>query len=264
VGTAKRRTRTRLTPLGKAVVGILAATAVVVLVRWPWGSDANQAAGRPTHPPSARATSGPVTSPPACIYGDAVTDHAGYGTWDRTVLDTEFRLPRPYRPPDLVPISQAGFDRDLLVRSMALHDLIALRQAAAAAGHPLDVVAAYRSYQEQADLFERRQEQFGYDRSLDKTARPGHSEHQLGTAVDFKTFGAADVTRSWGSEPTGQWMSRNSYRYGFVLSYPDGRRSVTCYPYEPWHFRYIGPDLAAQFHGSGLTLREFLWRLNHS
>jgi D-alanyl-D-alanine carboxypeptidase len=58
-------------------------------------------------------------------------------------------------------------------------------------------------------------------------------------------------------------MSRNAYRYGFILSYPDGRRDKTCYPYEPWHFRYVGPELARPVQASGLTLREYLWRLNH-
>jgi D-alanyl-D-alanine carboxypeptidase len=143
-------------------------------------------------------------------------------------------------------------------------DLAELRTAAAQAGHPVEVLAAYRSFEEQRALFEERKEQLGYDRSLDKTARAGHSEHQLGTAVDFKTAGAADVTQAWGDEPTGRWMAQNAHRFGFVLSYPEGRRDVTCYPYEPWHFRYVGRDLALQVRRSGLTLRQYLWELSEA
>jgi D-alanyl-D-alanine carboxypeptidase len=260
---ASRRTRTRLTPLGKVVVTLLAAGLAVILVRMASGGEPAPAPGGASPSPGAFVSNPDGPPLPACIYGDLAADHRGYDQWNRTLLDTEFRVPRGYVPPDLVPVSEAGFSEDFLVREIVVADLKALREAAVAAGHPLDVVAAYRSWQQQADLFQRRQDEFGYQGSLDRTARAGHSEHQLGTVVDFKSLGAADVTQSWGSGPTGRWMSRNAHRYGFVLSYPDGRRSVTCYPYEPWHFRYLGRDLAARAHASGRTLREFLWGLNH-
>jgi len=65
---------------------------------------------------------------------------------------------------------------------------------------------------------------------------------------------------AWGDSPTGTWMAESSWRYGFVLSYPKGGLDATCYRYEPWHFRYVGPKLAEKVHLSGLTLREYLWR----
>jgi D-alanyl-D-alanine carboxypeptidase len=260
------RTRTRLTPFGKAVVVVLAAAAVLGLIRWGLAGTGVEpvAKGGPaagsSSLPLPRTSGSPL---PQCIYGDIAADHTGYDQWNRTLLDTSLRIPKTYVPPDLVPVSEAGFARDLRIRSLAIVDLAALRQAAAKAGHPVDVVATYRSYNEQAQLFDQRKQQFGYDRSLDKTARAGHSEHQLGTVVDFKTFGASDVTQSWGSEPAGRWMAQNAYRYGFILSYPNSERDRTCYPYEPWHFRYLGRAMAADVHRSGLTLREYLWRLNH-
>ena len=56
-----------------------------------------------------------------------------------------------------------------------------------------------------------------------------------------------------------QWLMENSYKYGFVLRYPEGLTDVTGYYYEPWHFRYIGVNLATQYHESGMeTLDEFL------
>ena len=83
----------------------------------------------------------------------------------------------------------------------------------------------------------------------------------MGTAIDFTSRGLTDVDASWGSTTTGIWMADNAWRYGFVLSYPKGQIDLTCYPYEPWHFRYVGPKLAAKVRASGLTLREYLWRV---
>ena len=103
----------------------------------------------------------------------------------------------------------------------------------------------------------------GYRRALLASARPGHSEHQLGTAVDLKTPGGAApwAYADWGSTRPGAWLARNSWRYGWVLSYPRGKSpGLTCYKYEPWHFRYVGRPLAARIHASGLTPREWLWR----
>jgi D-alanyl-D-alanine carboxypeptidase len=200
---------------------------------------------------------------PPCAVGDLPAEHASYDQWTSTLLDTTYRLPSSYQPPDLVPVREAGFpEANLLIRSFAVDDLRDLREAAADAGHPIDLVAAYRSYAEQKDLFDRRSEDQGQD-AANKTARPGHSEHQLGTTIDVKARGAIDVTQAFGSTPTGGWMISNAYRYGFVQSYPTGRHDVTCYAYEPWHFRYLGRTRAAEEHASGLTLREFLWRELH-
>jgi zinc D-Ala-D-Ala carboxypeptidase len=242
------------------VVAVLAGALVVGIVMIAMGGDAAPSKrGRRGSSPTASPSSN-VAALPACIYGDDLAEHVGYDDWDRSLLDTRYRLPSDYRPPDLVPVSDAGFDSDLEIRQLVVVDLAALRIAAAEAGHPVEVLAAHRSFAEQRALFEERKEQFGYDRSLDKTARAGHSEHQLGTAVDFKSAGEVDVTQAWGEDPTGRWVAENAHRFGFVLSYPKDRRSETCYPYEPWHFRYMGRDEATKVRASGLTLREYLWR----
>ena len=93
-------------------------------------------------------------------------------------------------------------------------------------------------------------------------ARPGHSEHQLGTTIDVTTEGATDVDQSWGATPDGQWVATNAHKYGFLLSYPSDASDRTCYDYEPWHLRYVGRELAADVIASGLSLREYLWQLN--
>jgi D-alanyl-D-alanine carboxypeptidase len=158
-----------------------------------------------------------------------------------------------------VPVSEAGFHSGVLVRDVVLRDLAALRSAALAAGHPIEIVAAYRSYQYQADLFQRRAYRLGADQAMMKTARPGHSEHQLGTAVDLKRSGVPTTSESFGATATGRWLLANASSYGFVLSYPEGGEAVTCYAYEPWHFRYFGRKMASRIVASGLTTREYLW-----
>jgi D-alanyl-D-alanine carboxypeptidase len=220
-------------------------------------SGSGSADGSPSASPS-------VPAPPACAYGSKPARAATYAQWRTTLLDTTFRLPPGYVPPDLVPVSEAGFHSNVLVRHLMVHDLGALRAAAVAAGHPLEIVAAYRSYQYQADLFERRAEHLGEEQARMKTARPGHSEHQLGTAVDFRRAGAETTSQAFGLTATGKWLLANAGQYGFVLSYPDGEESVTCYAYEPWHFRYFGPAKAARIAASGLTTREYLWAHRHA
>ena len=142
-------------------------------------------------------------------------------------------------------------------------DLTALAAAASGAGHPLSIVAAYRSFAQQKDLLAQRTLDLGAEAAAKRVAAPGHSEHQLGTAIDFTSSGLPDVTTAWGESPTGIWMAENAWVYGFLLSYPKGKIDVTCYRYEPWHFRYVGSKLAGKVHASGLTLREYLWRDSH-
>ena len=84
-----------------------------------------------------------------------------------------------------------------------LEDLNALREAAAANGTPLSVLAGYRSHQRQADLYERRVEELGDTEAGSRVARPGHSEHQLGTTIDVTTEGETDVDQSWGPRRPG-------------------------------------------------------------
>ncbi len=243
------------------VLGVLFALLVVAIgLRWPRGEQAR--AARVGHGSSGALTSGERdVRAPRCTYDDIPTARRKYSDWKTTLLDTTYAVPRTYSPPDLVSTERAGFDGPFLVRAFVIEDLAALRSAAEAAGHRLDLAAAFRSYAQQEGLFRRRKVGLGTARALEGTARPGHSEHQLGTAMDFKSEGAADVSVAWGRTAEGKWMRANAHRFGFVLSYPPGRRDVSCYAYEPWHFRYFGGELARRIHSSGLTVREYLWAL---
>ena len=122
---------------------------------------------------------------------------------------------------------------------------------ASAAGLTIYAVSGYRGYDLQQSLFDQEVRAFG--RNQKTVARPGHSEHQLGTTADVN-----DVSEGFGTTPEGKWVQQNSTKYGFVVSYPAGREGLTGYAYEPWHIRYVGVGTAQAAAASGTTLNRFL------
>jgi D-alanyl-D-alanine carboxypeptidase len=178
-----------------------------------------------------------------------------------SVLDTVFTLPSGYAPKDLVDTSQAGLNGSFFIRTIAVSDLKAMVDAAAAAGAQLAVQSAYRSYTGQVLTFNGWVRQVGYGEALKTSARPGHSEHQLGTAIDFRSVGGGSPWNypDWAKTTEGGWLTANAWTFGWVMSYPSGASAVSCYRYEPWHYRYVGRTTAAAVHAAGVTLREWLW-----
>ncbi len=179
-----------------------------------------------------------------------------------TVLDRSYGLPATYAPTDLVAASAAGLtgaSGTKLVRAVLLDDLAAMHAAWQSAGLAVTVGSAYRSYQTQASTFDSWVSRLGFDAALIRSARPGHSEHQLGTAIDVSSPGWDGRFGDWAAETAeGRWMAEHAWEYGFVMSYPAGSQAVTCFSYEPWHYRWIGREAAAAHRASGLTLREYL------
>ena len=212
---------------------------------------------RPVLDPSGARAMGTL---PACRYDDVLTTPRQYSDWAITLVDTILRVTKSYVPPDLVDVSQAGIAGKAQIRALVIEDLRAMSEAAAAAAAGVGVESAYRTYDEQQTVFDGWVARFGYDRALQVSARPGHSEHQLGLAIDFRSDpGGSPFNGNWGTTPAGKWMKAHAWEYGFVMSYPKDKMAVTCYDFEPWHFRYVGRDLAALIHASGLTPREYLW-----
>jgi zinc D-Ala-D-Ala carboxypeptidase len=254
---------------GVAIAAVVVAAGLGLWVTW----DSTQtAATDPVPPPTGMTTSSrapaeevplatSTTLPPPCTAGDEVLTVDPTAGWDRVVIDTSHRLPEDYVPSDLVSVREAGFATMDQVRSVVIQDLAAMRVAADANGTPIVVVSGYRSFSYQSRLFQRRVNQVGEAEAAQRTARPGHSEHQLGTAIDVLDPGGGDLTLDFGGTPQGQWVAAHSWEYGFVLSYPDGGADRTCYGYEPWHLRYVGRDTAQAIHDAGVTPRE--WMLSH-
>ncbi|HET9852052.1 MAG TPA: M15 family metallopeptidase [Candidatus Limnocylindrales bacterium] len=197
---------------------------------------------------------------PACRYDDILTSPRGLGDWKITLVDTILRVPRSYAPRDLVRVGDLGVPGRGWVRSVMADDLKAMSEAAAAAGNAIGIQSAYRSYADQETVFAGWVARLGRTEALKVSARPGHSEHQLGLTVDVRSDPpVATLLNSWGTTAAGKWMRNHAWEYGFVMSYPKGKSGITCYSYEPWHFRYLGRELAATVHASGLTLRQYLW-----
>jgi D-alanyl-D-alanine carboxypeptidase len=181
-----------------------------------------------------------------------------------TVLDRSYALPADHVPPDLVPASTAGMtgtSAPRLVRQVIVDDLGAMRAAWEAAGMTIEIESAYRSFTDQQATFDGWVTRIGEAGARLRTARPGHSEHQLGTAIDVISPGWGGRFGDWAVEAAeGAWMAEHAWEYGFVMSYPADGVDDTCYGYEPWHYRWIGREAAAEHRASGLTLRGFLER----
>lgn len=174
-------------------------------------------------------------------------------------LDKQHRLPADCAPTDLeaLPggISAQGSQ---YLRTEALAALNEMFDAARADGFILQVNSSFRSYQTQADTYNYWVQTYGKDQADRTSARAGHSEHQLGTTADVGARG--QFLEDFIGTAEADWLAENSWKYGFIISYPEGKEDVTGYAYEPWHVRYVGKDVAADVHSSGLTLREFLLR----
>lgn len=216
---------------------------------------------RPMAPAPVLPDFGPL---PACRYDDVLTSRRSLGHWPNTLLDTIYMVTSGYVPDDLVDTSAAGMNGGHRIRRVALDDLAALARAARSAGRPIAVISSYRSYATQQATLAKWIDQVGEAEALRRSARPGHSEHQLGTTLDLTHAGGSAAWNyyDWASHPTGAWVRDNAWRFGFVMSYPKGTSSQSCYDYEPWHYRYVGREMAREVHLSGLTLREWLWRIH--
>jgi len=234
--------------------------------------------GSPTPPDapsgSASLSGGPVWSPrpsprpalsatpplPACRYADEPAAHTDYDDWQHTIVDTISRLPKGYVPPDLVPVSRAGLSGGGSIRLIAIADLKALAKAARKAGVRLAVKSAYRSEARQRATFAGWVRTSGVAEARRFSARAGHSEHQLGTAIDFMAAGGGSPwTPAFARSRHPRWLAANAWRFGWILSYPAGAQAETCYGGEAWHYRYVGRDVTAEVHVSGMTLRAWLW-----
>src|SRR5918995_1256324 len=204
---------------------------------------------------------GKTPQPPACRYDDILTSRRSYSKHAVTLLDTIYRVGSSYAPSDLRDTGNYALNSGYQVRSIVGPDLAAIAKAARAAGAPIQVVSGYRSYEQQKATFAHWVRVGGYQQALLTSARPGHSEHQLGTTIDVTSKGGAAPWKyaDWGATAAGAWMNRHGWKFGFLMTYPKGKTSVSCYAYEPWHYRYVGRPIAAAVRESGMTLREAIW-----
>jgi LAS superfamily LD-carboxypeptidase LdcB len=148
-----------------------------------------------------------------------------------------------YTPERLVQIDDkyvlAG-KKDQYFHGSAIKHLNNLLAAAVRAGIDLKIVSAYRSFDEQNDIKGQFTQVYGSGANT-FSADQGYSEHQLGTTVDFTTPEVGGTFQSFAQTEAYDWLLQNAYRYGFILSYPENNNF---YIFEPWHWRFVGTELA--------------------
>lgn len=179
-------------------------------------------------------------------------------------VNKDFKLVNDYIPTDLIDLNAdkllytnvAG----IMLREEAGDSLAVMLSALKeVTGKNVVIASGYRSYIDQYKQYASWVRSMGQEEADKVSARPGYSEHTLGTSVDFMSEDSGfDFTNDFDQTIAGKWLKENSYKYGFVQSYPEGKETQTGYNYEAWHYRYIGIENAQELKDGGLTLREFL------
>ncbi|MCZ0702056.1 LAS superfamily LD-carboxypeptidase LdcB [Natronobacillus azotifigens] len=178
------------------------------------------------------------------------------------MVNKQRRLPEGYEPTDLVDpnVSHAVGQGDprRLMRAEAAEALESLFAHAESEGLELVAVSGYRSYDRQKVIYENNVAARGQEHADQFSARPGTSEHQTGLAMDISAASVAlALDQAFEQTSEGSWVAEHAHLHGFILRYPDGKTDITGYAYEPWHFRYVGEELATEIYEKDLTLEEY-------
>ncbi|WP_108671467.1 M15 family metallopeptidase [Peribacillus acanthi] len=179
------------------------------------------------------------------------------------LVNKEFSLAENYIPSDLVkPNVPFSFGDEkiekALMRAEASRALEALFLGAKVSGIELFAVSGYRSYERQAIILDNEITKVGEAKAIEAVAYPGQSEHQTGLAMDISSKSVnLELTQDFENVAEGNWLANNAHKYGFILRYPKGKESITGYKFEPWHFRYVGQDVAKVIYEKNLTLEEY-------
>ncbi len=184
------------------------------------------------------------------------------------LVNKDYGLSKEFKP---VHLMQDSFSKIWLCREVFL----AVRKVNFTLHHlgleQVIIISGYRSYAYQEKLFTRKINHYrekGFDEETAKlhasqiVAIPGHSEHQLGLAVDLAIWSMKDLedplTTDFEKTATGQWLLANSMRFGLILRYPKDKVDITHITYEPWHYRYVGCKAAYEMYQKKLCLEEYL------
>lgn len=168
---------------------------------------------------------------------------------DYTVLVNKYHSLGEYEPTDLKPLS---YDAKYQLREQARNAFEELVSAAKLENVSIRPYSAYRSYEYQTSLYDKYVACDGKDVADTYSARPGHSEHQTGLAVDVWSEGFHEITKT-----DAKWLEENSYKYGFIVRYTKENKNITGYIEEPWHLRYLGRDIAADVYEKNITYDEY-------
>lgn len=179
------------------------------------------------------------------------------------LVNKEYALPDDYVPTDLIrPDLKFSFgDADVeksYLREEAAKALEEMFAEAEKENIYLFAVSGYRSYQRQEEIFQASVKNQGEAHAFKYVAQPGMSEHQSGLAIDISAHSVNfELEETLEDTAEGKWMKENAHRFGFILRYPKAKVDITKYEYEPWHFRYVGKEIAETIYTNDWTLEEF-------
>lgn len=230
------------------------------------GASASSGSGVASGVDDASSSSGSSSSGSASAAAAAAAPADG-DAWMTRLVNAQNPLPENF---SVETVNITGYDERLFDKRAA-PDLEALLADAEAAGCKLYLVSGYRSVARQTALFRRKTNAFlaeGFNQDEAErqaamwVARPGTSEHNTGLAADLVSADwyahHSDLTADFDTTPEFEWLSAHCAEYGFILRYPEGKEKITGVTYEPWHYRYVGKQAAAEIMRAGGTLEEYV------
>ena len=171
------------------------------------------------------------------------------------LINKNNKLTSDYIPNDLELINLKYACKNKYLRKEARLAFEEMAKVAKKDGYNIVAVSTFRPYEYQEKLYNDYVSKKGKNYADLASARPGHSEHQTGLAIDV-----SDLSLDYDNfESTREftWMINNSYKYGFILRYPKAKFDITGFKYEPWHYRYVGLDIAKIIYEKNITLEEY-------
>ena len=177
---------------------------------------------------------------------------------DTIIANKYYLLKEEYVPENLVKISNSyGWGTDNQATEKTLNAFIQMQQACKEeTGITLMINSSYRSYNDQKEVYEYYQKLYDIDYADSIAARPGHSEHQTGLALDIFSY-TDRIQKTFSEGKTYDWLKDNSYKYGFIVRYPENKEDITGFNFESWHYRYVGKDIAKTIYENDLTYEEY-------
>lgn len=246
---------------GIAVMGIAFAVLGVMVAAWltpaPPAAAPVMVTVTTTATANPSAEPAPVVSPPGLDLSEHSIDDPG-SIWV-VVNKTRPLSPLTYEPGDLTGTGIPGGNQVTAETATHLRKMYA---AAMDAGAPFAVSTAYRSYNFQKGLFAQYVASDGVAKAETFSARAGYSEHQTGLALDLYDVAAGcALKRCYAETKSGKWLVKHAADYGFIERYPEGASDVTGYKWEPWHWRYVGVDLAQYMRDQSIVTLEEVFGL---
>lgn len=180
------------------------------------------------------------------------------------LVNKNYKLPEDYKPTDLV-VTNVAYSNDVLGEGQTMLRKEAALQAekmfaqAKREGIILLARSGFRSYRTQEQLYQDYVNRDGVEAADTYSARAGHSEHQLGLALDITSDSVnRELTTDFGKTKEGKWLKEHAHEFGFIIRFPEGKEHLTGFQYEPWHVRYVGVEVAKEIYENDWLLEDYL------